>query len=161
MTILFADIKGFTAYSNKHNENPEKVVEMLRRLFTDFDKCCLKFKVYKLYTIGDCYVVMGFTNAYYRNPLQEALNVINMAAAMIDIIKRTRQEMDFMELNMRIGIHTGNIIGGIIGTDIVRYDIYGSDVLIANKFEEYGVPSQIHISDSTKILIDKDKNFPY
>ena len=62
---------------------------------------------------------------------------------------------------MRIGIHTGNIIGGIIGTDIVRYDIYGSDVLIANKFEEFGVPSQIHISDTTKILIDKDKNFPY
>ncbi len=87
--------------------------------------------------------------------------MINMASAMIDIIKRTRQEMDFMELNMRIGIHTGNIIGGIIGTDIVRYDIYGREVLIANKFEENGMPSQIHISDSTKILLDKEKTFPY
>lgn len=47
---------------------------------------------------------------------------------------------------MRIGIHTGTIIGGIIGTEIVRYDIYGPDVMVANKFEEYGKTGAIHIS---------------
>jgi class 3 adenylate cyclase len=49
-------------------------------------------------------------------------------------------------LNMRIGVHTGTIIGGIVGTDIVRYDIYGSDVVVANKFEETGKIGKIHIS---------------
>ena len=63
--MLFADIKGFTEYS--HSTTPEGVVNMLRNLFTDMDKMCLKFNVYKVYTIGDCYVVMGFTNSAKRN----------------------------------------------------------------------------------------------
>lgn len=58
---------------------------------------------------------------------------------------------------MRIGIHTGTIIGGIIGTDIVRYDIYGPDVMVANKFEEYGKTGFIHISEATKEILDEDK----
>ena len=58
---------------------------------------------------------------------------------------------------MRIGIHTGTIIGGIIGTDIVRYDIYGRDVMIANKFEEYGKTGCVHISSATKSILDTDQ----
>lgn len=65
VTLLFADIKGFTEYSN--TQKPEGVVNMLRNLFTEFDKMCLRFNVYKVYTIGDCYVVMGFTNSAKRN----------------------------------------------------------------------------------------------
>ncbi len=82
---------------------------MLRSLFTEFDKCCLKFKVYKVYTIGDCYVVMGFTNAYKRNPVEEANNVVRMGLSMIQIIRTVRELIDFPELDMRIGIHTVQI----------------------------------------------------
>lgn len=57
---------------------------------------------------------------------------------MINIIKRVRNNICYEELDMRIGIHTGNIIGGVLGTEIVRYDIYGPDVLIANKMESKG-----------------------
>lgn len=57
-----------------------------------------------------------------------------MGLAMVESIQRIREELDFSELDMRIGIHTGTIIGGIIGTEIVRYDIYGPDVMVANKF---------------------------
>lgn len=67
VSILFADIKGFTDYSNMHKENPQEVVSMLRKLFENFDKLCIKYKVYKLYTIGDCYVVFSFTNASKRS----------------------------------------------------------------------------------------------
>ena len=63
VTILFADIAGFTAYSSAF---PDKVVNMLKDLFTEFDKNCVIHDVFKLYTIGDCYVVMGFTNANKR-----------------------------------------------------------------------------------------------
>lgn len=100
---------------------------------------CLKNNVYKVYTIGDCYVVLGFTNCYQRDYLEEAKNVVNMGIAMVDAIQKIREKLNFQELDMRIGIHTGTIIGGIIGTEVVRYDIYGPDVMIANKFEEFGI----------------------
>lgn len=81
-----------------------------------------------------------------------------MGFKMIETIKEAREkDKTFQNLNMRIGIHTGNIIGGIVGTEIVRYDIYGSDVMVANKFEEKGVVGEIHISEETKKLIDQIK----
>lgn len=62
---------------------------------------------------------------------------------MVEIIMRVRREINFHLLNMRIGIHTGQVIGGVIGTDIVRYDIYGKDVSIANKMESSGVEGRV------------------
>lgn len=79
---------------------------MLRELFTEFDKMCVKHAVYKLYTIGDCYVVMGFINAAYRNPVVEANNMVKMGMSMIEIIRKVRKNVGFHELDMRIGIHT-------------------------------------------------------
>ena len=72
---------------------------------------------------------------------------------MIDIIDSVRQLINYHDLNMRIGIHTGKIIGGVIGTEIVRYDIYGIDVIIANKMESSGQKGKIQISSATKRLI--------
>ncbi len=69
---------------------------------------CLLHKVFKLYTIGDCYVVLGFLNAKIRNPILEAKNVIKMGFSMIDIVQNIREFVDFQDLNMRIGIHTVN-----------------------------------------------------
>lgn len=58
-------------------------------------------------------------------------------------------------------MHTGTIIGGIVGTEIVRYDIYGSDVVVANKFEETGEIGKVHISEETKKLLDQLEKKPY
>lgn len=99
--------------------------------------------VYKLYTIGDCYVVMGMMDSNDRNEALEAKNVVEMGFEMINIIKRVRTYINFDKLDMRIGVHTGKIIGGVLGTDIVRYDIYGPDVLIANKMESKGEKGQV------------------
>lgn len=159
VTLLFADIAGFTKYSS--SVRPEDVVTMLRSLFTEFDKQCLHHKVYKVYTIGDCYVVMGFLNANHRNPLEEAKNVVKMGLSMIEIIREVRKNVNFPGLDMRIGVHTGEIIGGIIGTDIVRYDIYGRDVLIANKMESNGVEGNIMVSETTKKLLEKEENLHF
>lgn len=80
-------------------------------------------------------MVLGFTNCYDRNPTKEAENVINCGFEMIKMIEKVKREKPELScLNMRIGAHTGSIIGGIVGTEIVRYDIYGSDVVVANKF---------------------------
>lgn len=160
VTILFADIVGFTKYSA--GKEPRQVIEMLSKLFTEFDKECNRLNLYKVYTIGDCYVVLGFIDKRNRKPpSEEASDVIQMGISMIQSINKVRKQVNFMELNMRIGIHTvgagspkGKLFGGIVGTDIVRFDIYGPDVLIANKMESGGMPGKICISKKTKDLIE-------
>lgn len=105
VTILFADIVGFTAYSA--GKAGRQVVEMLSRLFTEFDKECNRMNLFKLYTIGDCYVVMGFLDKHNRkNPAEEANDVVQLGISMISIIQKVRKMIKFEQLNMRIGIHT-------------------------------------------------------
>ncbi|KAL4462113.1 hypothetical protein ABPG74_000958 [Tetrahymena malaccensis] len=152
VTILYADIAGFTKYSA--SVRPENVVFMLRELFTKFDQKCQENDVFKLYTIGDCYVVMGLVNVENRDYAKEALNVIKMGFCMIDIIQQVRAVVNFDELEMRIGIHTGSIIGGVVGTGVVRYDIYGPDVVIANKMESNGESGRVMISEATYNLVN-------
>ncbi|OMJ75673.1 hypothetical protein SteCoe_25143 [Stentor coeruleus] len=151
VTLMYADIVGFTAWSS--TKTSKEVVGMLSQLFTRFDKLCLMHDVYKVHTIGDCYVVMGYKTDHKRNPAKEAENVVKFANSLIDVIEETNQLCN-CDLSMRIGIHTGEVIGGITGTNIVRYDIYGADVLIANKMESNGEPGKIVVSEMTKVLLE-------
>jgi len=143
-TLMFADIVGFTQWSS--GKEPIQVVEMLSHLFDQFDQACNEFGVYKVHTIGDCYVVMGYSTGP-RDPGQEAFNVFSFAHKLISIIEEVNKHND-TQLKMRIGIHTGEVTGGIAGSQIVRYDIYGKDVLIANKVESEGIPGNICVSES-------------
>ena len=105
VTILFADIVGFTAYSS--GKKPSEVVNMLSELFMDFDKQCDSSGLYKLYTIGDCYVVLGFLDIEKRKtPEEEAADVLDFAEKLIHLINKVRRKINFMDLDMRIGIHT-------------------------------------------------------
>lgn len=80
---------------------------MLSKLFTEFDKECNRLNLFKLYTIGDCYVVMGFLDKHNRKPpAEEAHDVVQFAFSMIKIINKVRNVLKFSDLNMRIGIHT-------------------------------------------------------
>ena len=152
VTLLYADIVGFTAWSS--NKSPKEVVGMLNEMFTRFDKVCISHQVYKVHTIGDCYVVMGYIGGDDRDMSDECYNVLRMAESMIRIIGDINTE-NGSELNMRIGIHTGEVIAGITGTNIVRYDIYGPDVLIANKMESGGQAGKINVSDVTMAILEK------
>lgn len=82
------------------------MVGLLKDLFTEFDKLCLDNCVYKLYTIGDCYVVLGLIDAEDRDPEKEAFNVLNMGFQMCEIINDVKKRISFHDINMRIGIHT-------------------------------------------------------
>ena len=126
---------------------------MLSELFTKFDEMCLEHDVYKVHTIGDCYVAMGYVTDFMRNPAKEASNVVNFALSLIDVINDFNVKTN-SELGMRIGIHTGIMIGGIVGTKIIRYDIYGQDVVIANKVESNGIQGKVSVSQSTKELLE-------
>ena len=161
VTLLFADIVRYTDFGNCHE--PVEVVHMLMELFKRFDNATKECSVYKVHTIGDCYVVMGFNGKVSmndRNYYEEAKNVCKMGECMIKIIREVRKKVNFEKLDMRIGIHTGPVIAGIIGSTVVRYDIFGSDVLIANKMESSGCPGRINISEDTKKLLES-KEMPY
>ena len=161
VTILFADIVGYTAFSS--GKASRQIVEMVSQLFTEFDKECNRLNLFKLYTIGDCYVVMGFIDKRNRkSPAEEANDVVQLGISMISIIQRVRKMVKNEQLNMRIGIHTGSkVYGGLIGTDIVRFDLYGPDLVIANKMESGGKEGQINISERTKVLLEELQSINY
>ena len=105
VTIIFADIVNFTAFSN--NVQPNEVFALLREVFTEFDKLCLKNKVYKLYTIGDCYVAISITETENRNIYEEAKNMVLFGFLMLEVISLVREKNEaYKNFNMRIGIHT-------------------------------------------------------
>jgi class 3 adenylate cyclase len=154
VTLLYADIVGFTEYSA--GKSPRQVIEMLSRLFTDFDKECNRLNLFKLYTIGDCYVVMSLTDKKDRKTIpEEANDVLQLAISMLKIIAKVRKQISFDKLNMRIGVHTGDVYGGIIGTEIVRFDLYGQNVVIANKMESGGKAGRINVSNRTKQILQE------
>jgi class 3 adenylate cyclase len=162
VTILFADIVGFTAYSA--GKRPREVIEMLSKLFTAFDKECARQSLFKVYTIGDCYVVMSFIDSRNRRPpREEAHSMLLFGQKMINIIKTVRQKVNFDKLDMRIGIHTGEVYGGVIGLNLVRFDLYGPDMVIANKMESNGTPGKISVSQDTKQLLEgvETENFTF
>lgn len=105
VSILFADIVNFTAFSN--SVSPSQVFTLLRMVFTDFDKLCLKHHLYKLYTIGDCYVSISLIEPTNRDIYLEAYNTVIFGFEMINVINDVRKrESSFANFNMRIGIHT-------------------------------------------------------
>lgn len=150
-TLLVADIVGFTSWSD--NREPSEVIEMLSSMFSQFDKLCMKYRNYKVYTIGDCYIAMGLSGKDQRDPPQECLRIVQMAFEMKEVIAQINEEY-FTGLNMRIGIHTGELIGAVVGTNIVRYDIYGRDVLIAFKMEANSRPGMVNLSERAKALLE-------
>ena len=149
ITILYADICGFTSYSE--TKEPVQIVKLLSKLFPKFEKRCIKNNCYKVHTIGDCYVALGLKDFDKANHIEKTENVIRLALSMAKCIKGMRMQAN---LQMRIGIHTGNIIAGIVGTKVVRYDIYGPDNDIANKAESAGSPGKINITEITKAILE-------
>ena len=162
VTLLYTDMCGFTAFSK--SREPKDVVKLLSELFQRMDNLCIKNNVYKVHTIGDCYVISGYTGKVSnekRDIYQEAINVIETGFDMLDIVRTVRDEMGIEGLDMRIGIHTGMMTAGIIGSNIVRYDIFGSDVLIANKMESEGANGQVCVSEDTRHLILENQHDKY
>jgi class 3 adenylate cyclase len=160
-TLLFTDMVKFTAFS-KNVKDPKEVVSLLSKLFSRFDQICEQNRVYKVHTIGDCYVIMGYDGRIDKNKrnssviVSETNRVIKTGLEMIDIIAEVRngsENLNLKALDMRIGIHTGRVVAGIIGSKVVRYDIFGSGVLIANKMESNGQPGKVCVSEDTKKII--------
>ncbi len=151
VSILFADIVEFTPQSK--NLNPKELVTILNTIFSKFDDLSTKYNIEKIKTIGDNYFAVSGLGSNVKNP---ALNIILMAKDMIKTIKTINKTIDSMELTIRIGVHTGTIVAGVIGKNKFAYDLWGATVNKASRMESTGIKNKIQISNETYNIIKKD-----
>ncbi|MBL8681701.1 MAG: adenylate/guanylate cyclase domain-containing protein [Myxococcales bacterium] len=147
-TVLFADIVGFTPLSAKLS--PEALVARLNEVFTAFDARCSELGLEKIKTIGDAYMVVGGLPEKREG---HAIAVVNMALAMREVLadQRARHGDD---LDVRIGVHTGPVVAGVIGTRKFAYDVWGDTVNTASRMESHALPGHIQVSDRTRVLVE-------
>lgn len=144
VTVLFADIVGFTNFSK--GVSPEILVRVLNNIFTRFDALAQEWCLEKIKTIGDFY--MAASGLPIANS-DHAFKAANMALNMIKGIASFNEEYQY-NLNLRIGISTGAVVAGVIGKQKFLYDLWGDVVNTASRMESHGVPGRIQITDSTR-----------
>jgi class 3 adenylate cyclase len=142
-TVLFSDIVGFTQMSTQLPA--DELVRRLDAIFTRFDDLADQLGLEKIKTIGDAYMVCGGV-PLARSDHAEA--VCEMAIRMRDCVDEIAAELG-SDLRVRIGVHTGPVIAGVIGKKKFIYDVWGDTVNTASRMESHGVPRSIHVSDAT------------
>ncbi|MEI9951759.1 MAG: adenylate/guanylate cyclase domain-containing protein [Pseudomonadota bacterium] len=147
VSVLFADIVGFTKMSERIT--PVELVDRLNRMFSSFDDLADKLKLEKIKTIGDAYMVAG---GLHSHEYDHAQMIAEMALAM------QRRALEFSrefgeELSIRIGIHTGPVVAGVIGKRKFIYDVWGDTVNTASRMESHGEPGAVHVTEETRQLL--------
>lgn len=140
VSVLFADLVGFTPMSS--SMSPEALVGVLNDLFSEFDKLARQHHVEKIKTIGDCYMaVAGVPVARPDHDIAAA----RMALSMIDSVSALNARRG-TQLDVRIGLHSGPVVAGIIGSSKFAYDLWGDTVNTASRMESTSLPGRIQIS---------------
>ncbi len=146
VTVLFADIVGFTPLTARLPA--DRLVGVLDRLFAHFDELVAERGLEKIKTIGDAYMVAGGL----PEPLDDhAARVVDLGLAMIDVA--TQESDQVAELRLRVGVHSGPVIGGVIGQRKFAFDIWGETVNIASRLESQGIPGRVQVSVETWRLV--------
>ncbi len=156
VTVLFADFKGFTRFSER--KSPEEIIRELDTCFNAFDNIIEKHNLEKIKTMGDGYMCAGGV------PLPNETNPMDAVRAgieMLEFMKKRKSEMqqqgkEFFEV--RIGIHTGPVIAGVVGRKKFAYDIWGDTVNVASRMESSGEEGRINVSGETFVYV-KDNFF--
>ena len=153
VTILFADIVGFTTLSSQLS--PRELVDILNEIFSTFDQLLEKHNLEKIKTIGDAYMIVGGLPVARKN---HAHAIANMALDMIEEISNfqyhclyqdIKNQYNCPNLQIRIGINTGSVVAGVIGMKKFIYDLWGDTVNVASRMESQGEPGKIQITHST------------
>jgi len=146
-TVLFSDIQGFTKIAEEMN--PEALIDELDHFFFHFDSVVEKYNIEKIKTIGDAYMAAGgIPHKNSTNPVEVVLAALEMQSYMQQL-KSSRADI----WDLRIGIHTGPVIAGVVGHKKVSYDIWGDTVNTASRMESSGIPGKINISSSTYSMV--------
>jgi CheY-like chemotaxis protein/class 3 adenylate cyclase len=151
VTVFFSDIVGFTKISSQLET--QVLINELNSIFTAFDNIIEQHQCERIKTIGDAYLaVCGMPE---RNP-NHAENIINVAIDIIEYLTKRNQNIGSIQWKVRIGIHTGKVIGGVVGVKKYIYDVFGETINIASKIESHSEPMRINISETTYQIV-KDK----
>ena len=150
VSVLFADIVGFTEYSSI--SSPEQVVSSLDKIFRAFDELSLKYGLEKIKTIGDAYMVAsGIPEPIDNHAKSIALFAIDMLAVLEKLADEENENF-----SLRIGIHSGPVVAGVIGKSKFAYDLWGDTVNVASRMESNGQPGFIQVSKESYQLLKND-----
>ncbi|UJR09649.1 hypothetical protein I4U23_013883 [Adineta vaga] len=156
-TIYFSDMVGFTTIASQCK--PIDVVEFLNRVYTIFDSIIDQYDVYKIETIGDAYMVVS--GVPKKNGNEHAYQIATMALELIRqattncLIPYSNNE----KLRIRVGLHSGPVCAGVVGSKMPRYCLFGDTVNTASRMESNSEANKIHITKDTKELLDKTGRF--
>jgi adenylate cyclase len=159
VTVLFTDFKGFTSMSEKLS--PKDLVKDLHLCFSEFDHIMEKYGIEKIKTIGDAYMAAGGLPTPNKTHPQD---VVNAALEMAEVVekgkaKKIEEGLPFFEI--RIGVHTGPVVAGIVGVKKFQYDIWGDTVNTASRMESSGEIGKVNISESTYQLLKETPDFAF
>ena len=140
VSVLFADIAGFTPLSARLS--PTELITLLNRVFSLFDELVERHGLEKIKTIGDAYMVAGSLPAPRPDHLER---MVRLALAMQEAIQGMSVELGGLQL--RIGIHVGGVVAGVIGIRKFTYDVWGDSVNTASRLESHGVPGRVQVSE--------------
>lgn len=156
-SVLFTDFKGFTQFSE--GLSPEELVKSIDFYFSKFDEIIDKHNLEKIKTIGDAYMCAGGL----PYPTQDHAYKSTLAALEIaDFVKKAMSNSNKnASFDIRIGINTGSVVAGVVGTKKFAYDIWGDAVNIASRMESSGEPGKVNISESTYNLLKDNKEFVF
>jgi class 3 adenylate cyclase len=144
-TILFSDFAGFTLLAEKIHG--EVLIELLNKIFNGFDDIIAGFSGTKVKTIGDAYMAVFGAPAEHDD---HAIMAVNAGLVLCDFIDSFNRR-EGQHFQMRVGIHTGRVMAGVVGKDRMQFDVFGDNVNIASRFESSGEKGKVNISHETYI----------
>lgn len=159
VTVLFSDIQGFTRIAEEMN--PEILIDELDRFFFHFDSVVEKYRIEKIKTIGDAYMCAGGIPERNRtNPVEVVLAALEMQQYM-KVMRDNPENSAARFWDIRIGIHTGTVIAGVVGQKKITYDIWGDTVNTASRMESSGEAGKVNISGTTYEFVKEYFTFDY
>lgn len=156
-TVLFSDFVGFTSYAE--NLSPEELVQTIDHYFSKFDLIMETYGLEKIKTIGDAYMAVGGLS--FDN-VDQAKDMVLAAKEMNDFVAQAKSDtLTDATFDIRIGINTGPVVAGVVGTKKFAYDVWGDTVNIASRMESNSQPGRINISENTYSIIKDDFDCEY